>query len=69
MISNSATNTSWSTARVWTNGCTRTDPRGPKSSRASVRLHNVERYRRPDFDHLNFETTIDDPRNIYSKKK
>jgi hypothetical protein len=25
------------------------------------RLHIIERYRRPDFDHLNYETTIEDP--------
>ena len=30
-------------------------------------LHIVERYRRPDFDHLNFETTIDDP-GAYTKR-
>jgi len=24
-------------------------------------LHTIERYSRPDFDHLEYETTIDDP--------
>src|SRR5438552_4153654 len=30
------------------------------------KLHVIERYRRPDFDHLEYETTIDDP-GAYTK--
>jgi hypothetical protein len=38
----------------------------PGGFRHSEALHVVERFRRPDFDHLQWEATIDDP-NVFAK--